>query len=368
MRSCPISRRDPFANIALYLSFKLSLVTLKWLMTITNMVHKLDLNQAKKAIAALYKKNKQNAGNDMLQNDEDNFIYVEIHTHKIMNKAQSKQKQIKLPNSPYPENYEICYFTKDDEKVVEGKTQNTAIKKVIGLNALKTVYKSYESKRKLATSYNLYVVDDRVAPLIPGLLGKSFQAKNRMPIKMKHSGNMKTNVDNILHSTNVKLHNGLKTRVVIGNFGMSEKDVLKNYEAAVPEIVKTAAHGWDQVEMLGVKCEGLPYLPTYTSLPKADTKTTAEKKETVSSENDEKPAKKAAPTKKVAAAAAEKKAAAPEKAAAAPKKAAAAPKKAAAAPKKAAATSTAKKTAVAPAKKTETKKVTKKAAASKSKK
>lgn len=30
----------------------------------------------------------------MLQDDEDNFIYVEIHTHKIMNKAQSKQKQM----------------------------------------------------------------------------------------------------------------------------------------------------------------------------------------------------------------------------------------------------------------------------------
>lgn len=36
----------------------------------------------------------------------------------------------KLPNSPYPESYEICYFTKDDEKKTEEKTKNTAIKKV----------------------------------------------------------------------------------------------------------------------------------------------------------------------------------------------------------------------------------------------
>jgi hypothetical protein len=56
--------------------------------------NRLIICQAKKAIAALYKKNKQNDGNDMLQNDEDSFIYVEIHTHKIMNKAQSKQKQM----------------------------------------------------------------------------------------------------------------------------------------------------------------------------------------------------------------------------------------------------------------------------------
>jgi len=36
----------------------------------------------------------------------------------------------KLPSSPYPDNYEICYFTKDDVKKVEEKTKNTAIKKV----------------------------------------------------------------------------------------------------------------------------------------------------------------------------------------------------------------------------------------------
>ncbi|KAL0139419.1 ribosomal protein L1p/L10e family-domain-containing protein [Mucor lusitanicus] len=334
----------------------------------------LDLQQV--IHRCLVQKEQKNAGNDMLQDDEDNFIYVEIHTHKIMNKAQSKQKQIKLPNSPYPESYEICYFTKDDEKKTEEKTKNTAIKKVINLNTLKTVYKSYESKRKLAASYNLYVIDDRVAPLIPSLLGKAFQAKNKMPTKMKHSGDMKKNVENILHSTNVKLHNGLKTRVLIGNFGMSEKDVLSNYEAAVPEIVQIAAHGWEQVQMLGLKCEGIPYLPTYTSLPKADSKATVKKEEpveekkekktagkkAVSADDDEKPVKKAAPAKKTAAA--EKKAAPAKKAATtAPKKAT--PAKKAAPVKKAAAE---KKSGVAPAKKTETKKVTKKAATPKNKK
>ncbi|KAL7333210.1 proteasome-interacting protein cic1 [Mucor circinelloides] len=358
------------------------------------MVQKLDLQQAKKAIAALYKKNEQNAGNDMLQSDEDNFIYVEIHTHKIMNKAQSKQKQIKLPHSPYPDTYEVCYFTKDDEKKTEEKVKSTPIKKVINLNSLKTVFKSYESKRKLAASYNLYVVDDRVAPLIPSLLGKAFQSKNRMPITMKHSGSLKKNVETILNSTSVKLHNGLKTRVLIGNFGMSEKDILKNYEAAIPEIVKIAAHDWEQVQLLGIKCEGYPYLPTYTALPKAEKKTTekktAEKKESVKKEDkqasgkkavsadDEEPAKKAAPAKKTAAAtaaAASKKTAPAKKAAAASpakktsatatEKKAAAPKKTVATAKKAAAE---KKIAVAPAKKAETKKVTKKAATPKNKK
>lgn len=51
---------------------------------------------------------------------------------------------------------------------------------------------------------------------------------------------------------------------------MSEKELLKNYEAAVPEIVKISAHGWDQVEILGIKSNSSPLLPIYTALPKAE--------------------------------------------------------------------------------------------------
>lgn len=57
-------------------------------------INQLIADQAKKAIAALYKFNEKKADNDMLNNEEDNAVYVEINTHKVMNKAQSKQKQM----------------------------------------------------------------------------------------------------------------------------------------------------------------------------------------------------------------------------------------------------------------------------------
>ncbi|KAI8642443.1 ribosomal protein L1-like protein [Parasitella parasitica] len=255
------------------------------------MTQKLDTQQAKKAITALYKFNKNKAENDMLNDDEDNAVYVVIHTHKIMNKAQAKLKQIKLPVSPFSEDLEVCYFTKDDEKKVEVKAKNSPIK-----------------KRKLAASYNLFVADDRVAPLIPSLLGKAFRTKSRMPVTMKHNGSLKTNIQNVINSTTVKLNNGLKSRILIGNFAMSEKDVLKNYEAAMPEIIKITAHKLDQVEMFGIESENSPFLPIYTALPKAeindDDKTTDAKKPTATS-------KKATVTKKKAPAVTEKKIAVP---------------------------------------------------------
>lgn len=57
------------------------------------------------------------------------------------------------------------------------------------------------------------------------------------------------------------------SRILIGNFSMSQADVVKNYKEGVPEIVKIVAHGWDQVELLGIKSEDSPLLPIVTNLP-----------------------------------------------------------------------------------------------------
>ncbi|KAI9478665.1 MAG: 50S ribosomal protein L1 [Benjaminiella poitrasii] len=238
------------------------------------MAQKLDLKQAKKAISALYKyKENNDSSNNLLDSDEENGIYVQVSTHKVMNKAQVKRKRVPLPHRPYPEDIEICYFTKDDEKVVEEKVKSgnvTMIKKVISTRTLGTVYKAYEARRKLLASYDLFMVDDRVSHIILNLLGTKFVQRNKAPIAIKGSGSLKQQVEKALNATYVKLNNGVLTRVLIGNFGMSEKEVLKNYEAAVPEIVKIAAHEWGQVQMICIQALKSPLLPIYTAFPKQD--------------------------------------------------------------------------------------------------
>lgn len=50
--------------------------------------------QAKKAIAALYKHNEKNSENDMLDSADENGIFIQFTTHKIMNKAQLKRTKV----------------------------------------------------------------------------------------------------------------------------------------------------------------------------------------------------------------------------------------------------------------------------------
>jgi ribosome biogenesis protein UTP30 len=45
---------------------------------------------------------------------------------------------------------------------------------VIGLSKLRANYKQYEAKRQLKDSYDLFLADVRILPMLPRLLGKKF--------------------------------------------------------------------------------------------------------------------------------------------------------------------------------------------------
>ena len=49
------------------------------------------------------------------------------------------------------------------------------VAKVIGISKLKTKYEPFEAKRQLCNSYDMFVVDDRVVPSLPKLIGTMLQ-------------------------------------------------------------------------------------------------------------------------------------------------------------------------------------------------
>ncbi|KAI8967246.1 ribosomal protein L1p/L10e family-domain-containing protein [Mycotypha africana] len=183
------------------------------------MVQKIDWKQAKKAIDALYTFNESKQSNDLLDSDEESGIYIQITTHKIMNKETTKKKKIALPCKPFKDDLEICYFTKENTKDVEEKVKDTPIKKVINTRELATVYKSFESRRKLLNSYDLFMVDDRIVHLMPPLLGKKFFERNKTPIALKPTGSFKNHIEAALNATYVK-------HSLVGGWGLSLLDLF----------------------------------------------------------------------------------------------------------------------------------------------
>eukprot|EP01048_Picozoa_sp_COSAG05_P024606 COSAG05_NODE_5864_length_1070_cov_1.369722_1_plen_85_part_00 len=53
------------------------------------------------------------------------------------------------------------------------------IVKVIGLTKLRDNYKTFEAKRNLCDSYDLFMIDRRVLPMASKLLGNSFFRKKK---------------------------------------------------------------------------------------------------------------------------------------------------------------------------------------------
>lgn len=78
---------------------------------------------------------------------------------------------------------EVCLFVKDPQReykdLIHSLGLDHVITKVIGISKLRQKYKEYEAKRLLCNSYDLFLADDRVLPLLPKLLGKTFFAKKR---------------------------------------------------------------------------------------------------------------------------------------------------------------------------------------------
>ncbi len=100
------------------------------------------------------------------------------------------------------EDTEVCLITKDDKSTVKSKLEEKEIKgvtkvillmlcyeyayvnhyglpQVIPIAKLKTNYKSYELKRRLSSSYDVFLTDKRLYHMLSRLLGKKFFEKKK---------------------------------------------------------------------------------------------------------------------------------------------------------------------------------------------
>merc|ERR1712000_763062 len=83
------------------------------------------------------------------------------------------------------ENSDVCVFTKDPQKQFReefSKRQVSGVSKVIGLSKLKSNYRQFEAKRQLRDSYDLFLADVRILPMLPRLLGKKFFLAKKIPL------------------------------------------------------------------------------------------------------------------------------------------------------------------------------------------
>ncbi|KAG2490229.1 hypothetical protein HYH03_011353 [Edaphochlamys debaryana] len=235
--------------------------------------------QVEKAVQSLLKfvGQQKDKANDLF--DDEEIFYLQIALKK-MPMQQRKDKPVQLP-LPHPlftiDGLDICLITKDSEEGHDAKEakkklakleKNGGVKKVIGTNKLRTKYESYEAKRQLCKSYDLFLADNRILPSLPKLLGKSFFKKRKQPIPVDlRKGNWGEQVKKACASTYLYKGSGTCINIKVARSSFEVQDVVDNIHAALAAAVEHIPKKWAALQGVFLKTADSVALPLFQTLP-----------------------------------------------------------------------------------------------------
>lgn len=239
-----------------------------------------DAEQVRKAAAALAKwaeSRKRSGSKAQLLEDEDDMFYVVVALKRTPEQGKTNGYRIPLPHSLYPADggREVCLIVADSKetghkeakaRVREEKV--AGVTKVIGVRKLRTDYKPFEAKRQLCGSYDLFVADERVVPLLPGLLGKTFFKKKKHPVPVGlRGGNWAEKIRAAVDATYLYISGGPCSVVRTARLSHTLEEVVENVLAVVDGVADKIPRKWKNVQALYLKTQESAALPIFQALP-----------------------------------------------------------------------------------------------------
>lgn len=226
--------------------------------------------------------------------DEDGFLYLLLTLKKIPPKDLSKiPYKILLPhplNSLAEGSLNLCLII-DDRPIKSPfritseaaqkriKSEGIPITKVLKLSKLKSEYNSFEARRKLFSSFDMFFADRRVYPLLPKYLGKQFYKKKRrlpVPLDLRQTNTTwKEQIENACNSSLLSFGSGTCNALRIGRCGLSNvmgnEEIIKNVFAAIGGIVEIVPKKWNGIRALHLKLSNSLALPIFEAIPDQET-------------------------------------------------------------------------------------------------
>jgi ribosome biogenesis protein UTP30 len=132
--------------------------------------------------------------------EDETPLWIILTTKKhIVDKKRLKPGKIDLPHplrAVDEDNLRICLITADPQRRYKDLIAEPSfplevskrIARVIGMEKIKSKYKTYESKRQLLSEYDVFLADDRIITYLPGALGKVFYkggSKRPIPVSLE---------------------------------------------------------------------------------------------------------------------------------------------------------------------------------------
>jgi ribosome biogenesis protein UTP30 len=232
----------------------------------------LNSNLVVRAVTALLKheenKKKQNKKEQLFEADD--IISLIITLNKVPQKPRSKPYRIYLPYPLWNDECDICFFVKDPEKEWKElfETVGAAVKKVIGLAKMRRKYNTFEARRKLLGSYDLFLCDESISLLLRRFLGRQFFQSKKYPIPIRITRtSLADKISKVRHSTYLYLRTGSCLNVRIARVSFTTKQICVNILRTVNDIVNRIPGKWKNVKSICIKTPSSIALPVYNQLP-----------------------------------------------------------------------------------------------------
>ncbi|OBZ71449.1 putative ribosome biogenesis protein C8F11.04 [Grifola frondosa] len=232
-----------------------------------------SVHQCKLAVNALLghalKVEEKKSENQLLSGKEQN-VWLVVTQKQMHPEKKLKPAKMCTSRSSYrgPSHLPVCLITKDPQREYKDLLESHNIKfisRVVGIAKLKGKFKPFEARRILLKENGLFLADERVIPLLPGLLGKKFFEAKKQPIPVCLTRkDLKGELERAISSTYFHQNQGTCTSIKIGVLSQKPAQVLANLETALPAVVKHVNGEWDNVQSLHIKTNSSASLPIWS--------------------------------------------------------------------------------------------------------
>jgi len=223
-------------------------------------------------LAHIEESKKEKKRKDQLFENED-LLWLMVAFKKIPS-VEKKPRKIELCN-PYNSDKDVCLITKEPGKEVKQKLEEqgiTTINKVISLTKLRKEYKTYQLKRELFASHDIFLCDDRIYHFVVKTLGKEFfrRKKEPIPIRLTYK-NWKNELDKALNCALLRVGHGPCSAVKIGSISkQSKKELIENAVRIMTQVGEIIPGKWKNIKCLHLKTSASVALPVYQASPLTD--------------------------------------------------------------------------------------------------
>lgn len=202
-------------------------------------------------------------------------LWLLVGLNKMSGKPNVKPVRLSLPH-PWRradnEETAVCLMTKDPQRLYKDLVNPmglSSITKISGISKLRTKFKPFEAKRQLCDSFDLFLADSSILPLLPKVLGKVFFEKKKQPVPVTISPKskpetIKRELQEAIESTYLFLSGGSSLSIRVATSAQNAEEIAANIMSVLKQLSTKLPGGLDNIRTIHLKSQTSVSLPIYS--------------------------------------------------------------------------------------------------------